>query len=189
MNSLQCKKCQKGYQLSSNQTKCLPLSKHTHSRHCALVSNLDCHSYKDAYSQWSSFNSLNNHSFKDKILLKLLRRAEDNHPVSADAVYEQIVLARQEQLSEVTILGDSLDFKRIFESDASSECDLYVTDNQFFNLDHASLLSSAPAVDSELTSFADKIMESIEEISYFSKFKICKAGLILILQMNNFYFI
>lgn len=141
-----------------------------------MLSSLDCHRYRGIYSQWASFNRLNNDAFRDKILLKLLRRAEDPSPVSAEQVYEQIVLARQNQLGTMQILGESLEFKRLHEFDSSSQCDLFLTDNQFYNLDHASLLTSAPTVYSEFTSFAEKITETIQDIDYFSKFKICKAG-------------
>ena len=141
-----------------------------------MVSSVMCHRFKDIYTDWWLMYGEDPEKVSDSLFLKELRKARNQGDITIPSIYEQIVLSRKENMSRVRVLGRAVKFKKTVPNNVSSKCDLYISDNEFFDFDQAALKSAAVSKRATFGSFAFKMFEEVENDEYFLKKKVCKKG-------------
>jgi hypothetical protein len=118
----------------------------------------------------------NPHLIQDNIFFKELRKTKSQGNITIPDIYEQIVLTRKENLSRVRMVGSGVKFKQTLASNVSSKCDLYLTDNEFYDHDQSTLISNSVVGKSFYGSFAFKVFEEVENDVFFDGKKVCRKG-------------
>lgn len=176
VNEYQCEKCELYYSLSADKSQCKSHSTNLIYRNCAMISSLACHSFEGIYQDWFLMHKNRMPGISDHLFLKELRKTTDQGNVTLAQFYQQIVLTRKENLNRVQMLGTGIKFRKTISSNVSSKCDLFVTDNEFYDHDQAALISGSVSTRSFFGSFAFKIFEKVERDPFFSDKTVCKKG-------------
>jgi hypothetical protein len=113
----------------------------------------------------------------DNIFLKELRRTKSQGNITIPNIYEQIVLARKDNIDRVKMLGTGIKFKKTVSDNVSAKCDLFVTNNEYYDFDQAAMISGSVTSRSFYGSFAFKIFEEVEKNEFFLDKKVCKKGI------------
>jgi hypothetical protein len=185
LNEYQCDKCDLHYTLSENKESCKSNEGNLIYRNCAMVSSIMCHSFENIYQDWFLMHRNDQSKISDNLFLKELRRTKSQGNITIPNIYEQIVLARKDNIDRVKLLGSGVKFQKTIAGNVSAKCDLFVTDNEYYDLDQAALISGAVTNRSYFGSFAFKIFEEVESNEYFLDKKVCKKGILRMLIFKS----
>ena len=141
-----------------------------------MVSSVTCKKFQDIYWDWQLMYKDDEFLIKDNLFLKELRKNKNEGEITIPNIYEQIVLSKKENLERVRVLGSGIKFKKTLPENISSKCDLYVSNNEFFESDQAALMSANVSDRSFFGNFAFMIFEKVEKDPFFHGKKVCKKG-------------
>ena len=177
LNEFQCEKCELNYALSENKESCKSKESNLIYRNCAMISSMMCHSFENIYQDWFLMYKNDQSKIQDNIFLEKLRKTMSQGNITIPNIYEQIVLARKDNINRVKMLGTGIKFKKTRPENVSAKCDMFVTNNEYYDFDQAALVSGGITNRAFFGSFAFKIFEEVEKKEYFVDKKVCTKGI------------
>lgn len=190
-NEFQCQKCALGHTLSPNNESCESHQANTIYRNCSMISSITCSQFQNIYKDWFLMHRKKPFEIQDNIFFKELRRTRSQGDITIPEIYEQIVLSRKENISRVRLVGTGVKFKQTLKENVSSHCDVYVSDNEFFDQNQADLMANSVVQKSLFGSFAFRVFEEVENDPFFEEKIVCRKDFVIKIDLcqeylNNF---